>query len=317
MSLQLQVSAGDHFHKVADLADGAEILIGRGPDNDLSFEHDLQMSGRHLKVACAGGTCTIEDLGSTNGSYVAEEPITSATLEPGDTFRCGETLFQLIEAAVERSMEESEPPVNSMASSTVQAAQFVGVSMQIEGFLGEAAPEIVEKFKIEVPIPPEPRESPAAFAERLVELNEPNHCVTFLSYALAKRAAVWWLAKCVEMVECLHDERDEELLKLVHAWVLDPTDKLRRQLMAAAEDLEMATPICWAGVGAFWSGGSMAPADCPVVEPAEEIFGKAISGGVILASVFRQPEKAMDKQKVFTELGLDIASGKVVLEPDA
>lgn len=55
----------------------------------------------------------------------------------------------------------------------------------------------------------------------------------------------------------------------------------------------------------------MAPPDVPAVEPKDNLAGKAISGGAIMASVFHAPEKAPEKQKGFIQLGIEIAEGKL------
>ncbi|TWT48216.1 FHA domain protein [Thalassoglobus neptunius] len=324
MPVQLHVVAGDHTHKLVDLIEGQKYVIGRNPDVDLSFEADSQMSGNHLQISCSGETVLIEDLGSTNGTFVRDNLVTSSTLANEDTFRCGITEF-VIKAAETTS---PEPPASAQtvvpaAAGAAPAAEapkpaapvFVGVSLQVEGFIEETAPLVVERFQLNdaFPISPNPDETPESFANRLIETGEPNHCVTFMAYALPKRAAVWWLTQCIEEVESLHGEEDGKLLKHVQEWVIDPTDELRRNGMQQAEALEMSTPTSWAAVGAFWSGGSMGPAENPPVEPKDELLGKAISGGAILASVFQKPEMAFEKQKVFTEIGLKIASGELSL----
>ncbi|MEW4489232.1 FHA domain-containing protein [Thalassoglobus sp. JC818] len=326
MPVQLHVAAGDHTHWLVDLVEGQKLVIGRSPDVDLSFEADSQMSGRHLQISCSGETALIEDLGSTNGTFVRDNLVTSSTLANGDTFRCGITEF-VIKTVTNDAAEASAPAAQTVVPAAAgggaaaaappksAAPVFVGVSLQVEGFIEETAPQILERFQLAdaFPIAPNPDETPESFATRLVETEEANHCVTFMAYALPKRAAVWWLTKCIEEVESIHGEEDQKLLEHVQKWVLDPSDELRRHGMQQAELLEMSTPASWAAVGAFWSGGSMGPVDTPVVEPKDELFGKAISGGTILASVFQKPEMAFEKQKYFTELGLKIASGEMSL----
>ena len=57
---------------------------------------DDQVSRRHARLAVEAGRAMVEDLGSTNGTYVNEQPIAAARqLEPGDTVRVGTTVFEL------------------------------------------------------------------------------------------------------------------------------------------------------------------------------------------------------------------------------
>ncbi|WP_280414242.1 BTAD domain-containing putative transcriptional regulator [Nocardia carnea] len=68
------------------------VNIGRGEGNDLRLA-DPKISRRHARVESDGDLAHITDLGSTNGVYVNDRRIGSATsLEPGDTIRVGSTV---------------------------------------------------------------------------------------------------------------------------------------------------------------------------------------------------------------------------------
>jgi hypothetical protein len=98
-------------------------------------------------------------------------------------------------------------------------------------------------------------------------------------------------------------------LETAEAWVYQPTEELRRMAMARAQATGFDHPGVWAAVGAFWSGGSMAPPDAPAVPPGEDLTGQAVSGAVNLSSVMRQPEHAPEKLKAFLLQAIDIANG--------
>ena len=103
----------------------------------------------------------------------------------------------------------------------------------------------------------------------------------------------------------------EELksLSLAEAWVLEPSEANRRAAMAAAEASEFKTPASWAAVAAFWSGGSMAPADLPEVPPAENLTGKAVTAAVMIAVGLGEPDKMEDRYRQLLARGLDVARG--------
>lgn len=326
MPLLLQVLEGDQFHTLAELKSGELLVIGRAPGNDLTFEFDSQMSSRHLQLKCTDDACQIEDLGSTNGTFINEERISTAKVPPGGSFRCGLTEFRITaatQATAQKSPTAAAPPPVAPAPVPVTAApaaaappqspEPAGVSMQIEGFLEETAQRVIDRFELELPIAPEPEEATEQYARRLFEGEHADQGMMFVSFALPKRAAVWWLTKCIALTESYVDDRDRELSAMTQKWVLEPSEALRRDLMAVAEHMEMETPVCWAAAGAFWAGGSIAPEDCPPVESPDDVFGKMISGGAIMASVFRQPENAPQKQREFTNLALQIAAGEIVL----
>jgi len=69
------------------LLEGANI-IGRAPD--AAIHCDVSgVSRHHARIVVSGGHATLEDLGSTNGTYVRRERITSAGLADGDEIRLG------------------------------------------------------------------------------------------------------------------------------------------------------------------------------------------------------------------------------------
>lgn len=302
MSAILRIFSDNQFRDLAVVEEGAELTLGRSLEVDISVSEDPKISSSHLKIRAAGGAFEIEDLGSTNGTFLNDQPVTKSPIHLGEMFRCGGTEFVIVAPAKTHAHATVSDPVTL---AVVAASQ--------PEFCQATASEILERFEIanEFPIPPVPEESPGEFALRLANSGEPNFCLMFLSYALEKRAAVWWLTRCIQEVECLLDDNDREMIRLAEEWVTKPDDQHRRKAMKHAEMMEMSTPACWAGVGAFWSGGSMAPPDAPVVEPKDNLAGKAISGGAIMASLFHSPEKALDKQKAFTQLGVDIANGKI------
>jgi hypothetical protein len=78
----------------AELAQ-APILIGRGADAAIRLDDDY-VSTRHARIAASGDTWFVEDLGSTNGTYIGSARITQpTTLTLGTQVRIGKTLLEL------------------------------------------------------------------------------------------------------------------------------------------------------------------------------------------------------------------------------
>lgn len=72
------------------------IIIGRSPDCDVSLQ-DTYLSSRHARVANDSGDLTVEDLGSTNGTYVNEQLVKGRILlERGDVVQVGGVLFEVV-----------------------------------------------------------------------------------------------------------------------------------------------------------------------------------------------------------------------------
>ncbi|MCQ8126866.1 DUF6931 family protein [Methylomonas rivi] len=152
--------------------------------------------------------------------------------------------------------------------------------------------------------------APVDFLKSLIEQKLYPDAVRFLARALPKREAVWWA--CLSARSCMQEKPEPKLVQAVEAaeaWVYKPTETNRRQAFNAAEAASFENPAAWAGMGAFWSEGSMAPENVPAVPPADNLTAKAVAGAVMLAAVQSQPEKANDKYLFFLEQGVDIANG--------
>ena len=63
--------------------------IGRSSENDFVIE-DPTISATHCEVDLGADGVTVKDCNSTNGTYVAERPVTQATLWAGQVLRIGD-----------------------------------------------------------------------------------------------------------------------------------------------------------------------------------------------------------------------------------
>jgi Inner membrane component of T3SS, cytoplasmic domain len=73
----------------------AAVLIGRAPECTLVLEDDYA-SNRHARLFPDAGTWLVEDLGSTNGTYLGRNKVESPTpVEIGTPVRVGRTVLEL------------------------------------------------------------------------------------------------------------------------------------------------------------------------------------------------------------------------------
>jgi pSer/pThr/pTyr-binding forkhead associated (FHA) protein len=77
-----------------DLSEGA--TLGRG-NVEIRLE-DPFASSRHARISRQGHVFVIEDLGSTNGTYLNDEPLNGPQpLHPGDRIRIGDSEFSYLQ----------------------------------------------------------------------------------------------------------------------------------------------------------------------------------------------------------------------------
>ena len=74
---------------------GKELVIGRSSELDMVLVEDM-VSRRHAKLSVAPDRITIEDLGSTNGTFVNGEKVQISRLVEGDRILIGTSIIKLV-----------------------------------------------------------------------------------------------------------------------------------------------------------------------------------------------------------------------------
>ena len=87
------------------LRPGSVIEIGRSPTSEISFPEVLSISRTHARLEHQGSHVVVEDLGSTNGTYVNDRLIQkNQQLRSGDRFQVGAVHFKFLH---ERDVENA------------------------------------------------------------------------------------------------------------------------------------------------------------------------------------------------------------------
>lgn len=94
LARQLVLTEGPRQGEVRDLH-GAPLMLGRAAEADLILDDDY-VSGRHARLFPQGSRWFLEDLGSTNGTYVGGAQLArTVAVEPGTPMRIGKTVLEL------------------------------------------------------------------------------------------------------------------------------------------------------------------------------------------------------------------------------
>ena len=81
--------------------------LGRRPYNDIVIDN-LAVSGEHAVMQMSGAEVHIEDLNSTNGSYVNGKAIKKHLLQNGDVIEVGKYKIKFVGDAAENSFEKTQ-----------------------------------------------------------------------------------------------------------------------------------------------------------------------------------------------------------------
>ncbi len=74
-----------------------QLIIGRSSELDIVLVEDM-VSRKHAKISITGGKISIEDLGSTNGTFVNGEKVKTSRLKEGDRILVGTSILKLVKA---------------------------------------------------------------------------------------------------------------------------------------------------------------------------------------------------------------------------
>ena len=111
-----------------------EIIVGRSSELDMVLVEDM-VSRKHAKITAAGDQIVIQDLGSTNGTFVNGEKIKKARLKEGDRILIGTSIIKLV--AVDNSQVVSEEAARQRLEATGQRRSVSGANKPMSGSIDE------------------------------------------------------------------------------------------------------------------------------------------------------------------------------------
>jgi len=113
MRLVLKIRAGSDSGREIVIEQGAPARIGRKSPAEFVFPHDPLMSRLHFSIECDADTGRIQDLNSSNGTWVNGRRVSGAVLKEGDEIAAGEITFTV---HIERDQPLGVPPAAARAA---------------------------------------------------------------------------------------------------------------------------------------------------------------------------------------------------------
>ena len=131
--------------------------LGRRPYNDIVIDN-LAVSGEHAVLQMSGTDVFVEDLNSTNGTYLNGKAVKKQQLSNGDTVEIGKYKIKYVSEVVGAGFEKTMiikagsagllPPAGAAPVAAVPAAGGVGPSAAIKVMSGAAAGREVALVKV-------------------------------------------------------------------------------------------------------------------------------------------------------------------------
>ena len=140
LRLSLRFLSGKHLGSEYVLADPTEVVVGRSSDVDLILIEGM-VSRRHARFQLDGGVLDVEDLGSTNGTFVNGEKIRRRRLREGDRVLIGTTILKVVFSQSPVGTKPPPPPTRDFDESQTSERT------RMSGDLSEVSvPELIEMF---------------------------------------------------------------------------------------------------------------------------------------------------------------------------
>ena len=128
--------SGAVFSKVFPVA--GPVVIGRAPECDISVPAD-EMSRRHALVKPTPDGLQVEDLGSSNGTFINNKKVQTGFLGPGDELRLDAVRFILVAPGMEIPSHAAQAPAGKPAATPMVSSNRIQMAAMVVTFLALAA----------------------------------------------------------------------------------------------------------------------------------------------------------------------------------
>lgn len=139
--LALRFISGKYQGGEFPLPEDGEIVIGRSSELDMVLVEDM-VSRRHAKILVEAGDIFLEDLGSTNGSFVNGEKVSRTKLAEGDRILIGTSIIKVVASDGSSSVQDAKAHMQDVTSAKPSTA-----ASTMTGSIAEVAlPDLLQLF---------------------------------------------------------------------------------------------------------------------------------------------------------------------------
>jgi hypothetical protein len=141
---------------------------------------------------------------------------------------------------------------------------------------------------------------PPAFVAALVANKQYAAGIDFLAHALPAREGIWWAYLCMQHA-CggVWSEPERAALIAGVRWVLQPGEENRAAAKASAPGAGLASLPGLLAMAVFLTGSSAGPS-------------KSLAIAAKTAATRADPGKLLDTQRLFVNLGIEVAEGRII-----
>lgn len=132
--------------------EGDQLTVGRDSANGVSI-NDAEVSRKHSRLTFQGGKYVIEDLGSTNGTFVNGQRLTApAVLKSGDVVSLGEQIVLLFETLSVDPGATMASPRKARATAGPAPAPVAPAPLPAQNYAGQAPAGPAARGRFPLPV---------------------------------------------------------------------------------------------------------------------------------------------------------------------
>jgi hypothetical protein len=143
----LKFISGKYQGGMFPLKPNKQVVVGRSSELDMVLVEDM-VSRKHAKITCQDGKVLIEDLGSTNGTFVnGEKILRAARLKEGDRILIGTSILKLVAESGQSPVDDQQVKQNLEAAAAAAASRQTRSSSSMTGKIEEVPlPDLLQLF---------------------------------------------------------------------------------------------------------------------------------------------------------------------------